>query len=180
MNKYVYSKNTGYKKLDHKYNVNPYYSYKWLSDNKNSLTEEERKELDEYENYINKYNYNKYAMIEGTPVIRHFYGADKPWTTYTQRCFKMPYTPHFEDFWFYAKMTPYFEDLKEKFISRQMYTQPADTTVQTGIEKQKTIETPFYKNSLQRIFSVKNQVNNSKKYKIITIAGAKIKLKLNK
>ena len=179
MNNYVFNHN-GYKHLPHKYNVNPYYSYKWLSENKRTLNEDEIKELREYEAFISKYNYGKYVEIDGKPVIRHFYGPSKPWSCYAQKCFKMPYTPYFEDFWFYAQMTPYFEDIKQRFISIQMYTAPEDKPEKISIpaiQKPVQAEKPFYKNSLQRIFSVKNNILNSKKYKIITIAGVKIKLK---
>ena len=181
MNNYVYNHN-GYKHLPHKYNVNPYYSYKWLSDNKRTLNQDEMQELREYESYIKKYNYEKFIPIDGKPVIRHFYGVDKPWKCYTQRWFTMPYTPYFNDYWFYAQMTPYFEDIKQGYISLQMYTAPADkpeTAVVPEVQKPAQAETPFYKNSLQKIFSVKNNVSNSKKYKIITVAGVKIKLKQN-
>ena len=44
--------NGGYKMLPHKYNVNPYYSYKWLSDNRKALNEQEKSELEEYESYM--------------------------------------------------------------------------------------------------------------------------------
>ena len=186
LNKYAYT-NGGYKELSHKYNVNPYYSYKWLCDNKNFLNSEEKKYHWEFESYIKRYNYYDSIPFEGEPLIRHFFGMDKPWHNYTQRWFYLPYTPHFEDFWFYAKITPYFKQIKQMFISKQMYTDNLDeiiplnqntqTTLQSNTDKSKGNTDKFYKNSLQKIFSVKNQKAGKKKYKIITIAGARIKLK---
>ena len=193
LNKYAYL-NDCYKELGHKYNINPYYSYKWLIENKDSLNKFENKTLSEYEEHIQKHNYYNAIEFEGNPVIRHFFGPEKPWNAYIQNWFVMPYTPHFEDFWFYASMTPYFEEIKQHFINKQMYTlEIQDNSIQniqnSLIEIKELIKTKkkkskkqkkekiFYTNSLQKVFSVKNQKTKKSKHKIITIMGAKIKLK---
>lgn len=121
LNKYAYLNNC-YKQLSHKYNVNPYYSYKWLKNNISKLTGKEKTTLREYEEYINNKDYSQRIDFEGSPVIRHFFGPEKPWNTVTQSWFTIPYTPHFKDFWFYAKITPYFEEIKQRFINEKLRT----------------------------------------------------------
>lgn len=121
LNKYAYL-NHCYKPLPHKYNVNPYYSYKWLKSNERKLTSKEKATLREYEEYIQRNNYSEQIHFEGLPVIRHFFGPEKPWNTVSQDWFTIPYTPHFKDFWFYAKITPYFEEIKQRFINEKLYT----------------------------------------------------------
>ena len=79
--------------------------------------------IDNYKkNYINNKDYSQRIDFEGSPVIRHFFGPEKPWNTVTQSWFTIPYTPHFKDFWFYAKITPYFEEIKQRFINEKLRT----------------------------------------------------------
>jgi lipopolysaccharide biosynthesis glycosyltransferase len=195
LNKYAYINNC-YKILGHKYNINPYFSYKWLLENKNSLNQFENKTLEEYAKHIKKHNYYDIIKPQEKPIIRHFFGPEKPWNAYAQSWFVMPYTPHFEDFWFYASITPYFGEIKQRFINKQMYTQDIqeDNTnliksianevreiIKTENKKKKSkkpkLKKKFYSNSLQKVFSVKNQKTKRSKHKVITIMGAKIKLK---
>ena len=151
LNKYAYL-NHCYKQLPHKYNVNPYYSYKWLKNNESKLTAKEKSTLREYEEYIQRNNYSKRIEFEGDPVIRHFFGPEKPWNTVSQEWFTIPYTPHFKDFWFYAKLTPYFEEIKQRFISEKIRTSIVGEcgcdTIQK--EKQQTAKLKTEKEKLQQ------------------------------
>ena len=56
-------------------------------------------------------------------IIRHFEGPMKPWH-YNERSFSPSFTCNtisFEEFWFYASMTPFFEGLKMKFQSKRFF-----------------------------------------------------------
>lgn len=116
LNKFAYL-NGGYKVLPHKYNVHPYYSYQYLLNNQKKLSLYEKNTLDEIEACLEKYNYKKEIKLNGDPVVRHFFAHEKPWTNVKQVYFPIPIIKHFENFWFYAKMTPYFDDIKYKFLS---------------------------------------------------------------
>jgi lipopolysaccharide biosynthesis glycosyltransferase len=112
--------NGGYKILPHKYNVNPYYSYQYLLKNKNKLNDYEKDTLIEFEKAIKKYRYEEAAKLDDEPVVRHFFGHEKPWNTVKQGYFPLPISANFADFWFYAKMTLYFEQIKNVFLAAKM------------------------------------------------------------
>lgn len=48
-------------------------------------------------------------------VIRHFESSCKPWVTDTYRDGNI--IPNFEDFWFFAEMTPFFAGLQQRFAA---------------------------------------------------------------
>ena len=100
---------------------------------------------------------NYYTGLEN-PKYLHFSGWLKPW--------KDPSTYNADLFWEYAKKTPFYEEIiykNTKFIQVPMPI----------LEKQK-----FYKNFLQRIFSVKNLRTPNKTYKVFTILGIKFKFSM--
>ena len=165
LNKFAYL-NNGYKILQHKYNVGAYYSYLWLK-NQKELSSHEKSSLYEFNRCITANNYKSYINIE-KPFIRHFMAHEKPWLFVASEYFPIPLMDHLKEFWFYTSITPYFEDIKNKFLYKHMV-----------IENKRDIETrhttKLYKNIFQRIFSVKNLYVRSKKFKVITILGIKIK-----
>lgn len=65
-------------------------------------------------------------MFKGIPykkwdcVVRHFEGPMKPWN-YDERIYPdyICNTLNFDEFWFYAEMTPFFQGLKMKFQSKR-------------------------------------------------------------
>lgn len=121
LNKHAFI-NSGYKALAHKFNVNPYYCYQYLLRNKNKLSSYEQDTLKDFEKTLKKYDYWEAAKLEEKPVVRHFFGHEKPWNSVKQTYFPMPITINFEDFWFYAKMTPYFQQIKDDFLMTKMAT----------------------------------------------------------
>ena len=119
LNKFAYI--NGYKVLNHKYNVNPYYSFNWLQKNKKKLSPFELDTLNEYEKSIAEYGFEDMVKLDQRPIFRHFYGRNKPWLCAKDSWFALPVIEHFADFWFYAKLTPFFEDIKKLFLYEHMH-----------------------------------------------------------
>ncbi len=172
LNKYAYL-NHCYKLLSHKYNVNPYYSYKWLKSNENKLTAKEKATLREYEEYIQRNNYSNLIDFEGDPVIRHFFGPEKPWNAVSQEWFTIPYTPHFKDFWFYAKITPYFEEIKQRFINEKLHTPMIEEGSGISREKKKIASLETENKSLRQA-NVRLQKDGDELKKIKASNGYKL------
>ena len=89
----------------------------------------------------------------------HFSSSLKPWQDSTS------YNAHL--FWKYARLTPFYEEM--------VYKNKFGSTTSTSVQDKK-----FYSNFFERIFSLKNLNANNKKFKVITIIGIKIKLKLKR
>ena len=112
--------------------------------------------------HINIYNalpYNimkEYTQAIENPYFLHFTTFLKPW--------QEPSTYNANLFWKYAKMTPFYEEIIYKNTRFQM-------PVPVVMNKK------FYKNFMQRIFSVRNLKTETKIFKVITILGIKIKFK---
>ena len=55
-------------------------------------------------------------------IVRHFEGPMKPWL-YNERIYNdyKCKTLHFDEFWFYAAMTPFYEGLKMRFQSKRFF-----------------------------------------------------------
>ena len=165
LNRFAYL-NKGYKKLPNEFNVCVYYSYKYLKQ-ATELSTYERNALEEYEKCIkNSLSTNCISNIE-TPVIMHFFSKEKPWLRVSSEFLPIPIMAHLKDFWFYASLTPYFEEIKNKFLYQHMIQESQHIT--------QTAEKIFYTNIFQKIFSVKNLYVRSKKFKVITIFGIRIK-----
>lgn len=113
--------NGGYKILPHKYNTHTKYTYQFLKKNEKILSEHDKWTLAQFEKLI-KYNHYEYVLNEtDESVIHHYFGAEKPWFHASSSWFTIPLHEHFEDFWFYAKLTLFFNQIKRGYISKHMY-----------------------------------------------------------
>lgn len=122
LNRFAYT-NGGYQPLPHKYNVQLYHSLQWLRKNKANLSPFETTALNQYEKLISEYGYNEQIKLDGTPIFRHFFGADKPWMRLKGVLYPIPIIENFSDFWFYASMTKFFADIKKQFVSGRLRTE---------------------------------------------------------
>ena len=165
LNKFAYL-NGGYKVLPYKYNVCTYYSYKYLKHSK-KLSVFEEDTLKDYETCLKATGCTAYYNQDEKPVIRHFYGHEKPWLCIGSQNWPIPITENQKDFWFYASLTPYYEDIKKMFLYKH---------VRKSIEIDTDLK-DFYTNMWQRIFSIRNIYIKSKLFKVITICGIRIKIK---
>lgn len=85
-----------YKKLDYKYNLQTNQIF-----NFNGLDKEEQLKLNEAIN---------------NPIIRHFSASEKPWLTNKIKINeKYKKIPNFEDFWYFLKMTQFYEGMLNNF-----------------------------------------------------------------
>lgn len=107
--------------------------------------------------YLTKKEYESYLQSKKSPKLIHFAGYDKPWAK--------PSLPMAENFWKYAKKIPFYEEIIYQNLKIKIDNVPV---------------VKFYKNFLQRLFSIKNLKMPNKTYKVITIFGIKIKFKRNK
>ena len=182
LNRFAYE-NGGYKILPIKYNLHTNYSYEFMKKNAKVLNTYEKWTLDEFKKSVEYYNYKSILKEKDAPVIHHFFGPEKPWFTTSAEGFPIPFHKHFEDFWFYAKMTPYFTQIKRGFIEKHMYIDYTKTPEKDVHESLTAILTSFlvksssvhYANFIEKIISVKN--NKSNTAKVLTILGIRIKFK---
>ena len=166
LNKFAYE-NGGYKRLDLKYNTQGVYIYEYLKRNKKLLLNVDKGILSQFEKSISYFNFEDIEQLKEAPVVHHFYGSEKPWNNV--RIHFSPSIPslnHFSDFWFYAKMTPFFTEIEKGFLEKHMYNV---YDVEEKFDNELTLS--------EKIFSIKNLHNGDKSYKVITILGLKIKFK---
>ncbi len=102
----------------------------------------------------------KYIDDSQNPSIIHYAGGLKPWLNFKEN---LAYV-----WWSYARQTPFYEELLINLININKN------------QKQYIIfnnNVFSYNNRLERIFSIKNMITSTKKYKIITILGFKLKFR---
>ena len=95
LNKYF---DNDYKVLSYKYNLKSgdiYYNEKFKKENKNEFV------ISEIE------------KIKNNPIIKHFNSPDRAWQK--NKSFEETKIKFFEDFWFFAKMTPFYEGMLNNF-----------------------------------------------------------------
>ncbi len=95
----------------------------------------------------NKKALSKFHKDKNNPVIIHWASPYKPWNNKNVK--------HFDDYKKYTKLTPFYNDFKELY---------------------KELNKNARKELVQNLFSIKNQTHKFKKYKVITLAGVKIKI----
>ncbi len=151
LNKFAFE-NGGYKILQHKYNCHPYYSYKYLK-GQDFLSVQEEKTLKDFERNITYFNYESDLEPGENIFIRHFFGSDKPWNSISGTYFPIPITPNLSDFWFYAKLTPYFDEIKRNFLSRQICPQGSNKLLGPLIKEtlKSLVLIPQYEKELSRL-----------------------------
>lgn len=120
--------------------------FKWNMQNGKIKFDEETKKL------IPEEKFNDLKENCENPYIIHYTGGIRPWTN--------PKIPFAEKFWQTARRTPFYEEI--------IY----DNIKSLNPPKKKTKKDSL----LKKIFSVKNEYVDDKKYKIITILGLKIKI----
>lgn len=105
----------GYSKLPCKYNACAQYGFEYIKKyNKNSYLYNSFTEAIKHLDYE-----DKDTNIPEDVCIIHWCGAQKPWKDISQSFFGNPVLPKFTEFWFYAKMTKYFNELKYNFLAKR-------------------------------------------------------------
>lgn len=117
LNHFAYN-NGGYKVLAHKYNCHSVFSYNYLK-NKLELSPKEKATLEDFEKSIRFFHFEADVTLSDGICIHHFWGgSEKPWNTTKGGYYPNSRITHFDEFWFYAKLTPYYDDLRINFLNR--------------------------------------------------------------
>lgn len=132
LNKFAYE-NGGYQVLPLKYNTHTDYTYKFLKKNFKILSNPDKCTLDEFNKHLEFSKFDEKLLEYKKPVIHHFFGHEKPWLYASAAHFPIAFHEHFEDFWFYAKHSMFFEKIKRMFIVKHMYV---DYSMYTCCSKQ--------------------------------------------
>lgn len=129
-----------------------YIDNKWNVENNLMIDSENELDIQLPQNF-----YKKYIEAINEPKFLHFSGTKKPW--------QYPDSYNSDLFWQYARKTLFYEEI----IYKNTRTIISPITI--------IKESKFYKNFIQRIFSIKNLQIANKKFKVFTILGIKIKFK---
>jgi lipopolysaccharide biosynthesis glycosyltransferase len=90
-------------------------------------------------NYFFNVDKVEYARLARNALIRHFESSKKPWLTDT--AFNGKSLENFQDFWFFAAMTPFYAGLQQQFtanmIKKTFLLQSMSTTGETQSSKRK-------------------------------------------
>jgi lipopolysaccharide biosynthesis glycosyltransferase len=112
--------------------------------------------------YTDEYVENEWKHL----VIRHFSGSDKPWKT-LRNVYNGQILKNYYAFWFYAKMTPFYEGIQNKLL---FLCQSQNITA----EKRKIKYKLFHCIPLLTVH-IKNNVRRYKLFGFIPFLKAKIK-----
>ncbi len=165
LNRFAYL-NGGYKRLEARFNCNLRHSFNWLQNNRYSLSKKDTKLLKEFEDNLVKNNFENDISLEKGIIFRHFAGSEKPWRFASYILYPMPYMVNFEDFWFYASLTSFFEEIKLDFLMKKM-------------RPHYVWQDDFYDNTKEKIFSIKKLKVGNKHYNVLTVFGIRMRFKIN-
>ncbi len=157
----------GYRKLEMRFNTCVYDCYSWFKNNKLKLNKKEAKMFKSVETNIKANNFEKKINIDKGIIFRHYAGTEKPWnTTALKSYYEFPYISNFSDFWFYASLTSFYEEIKDNFVNAKMhpYYEWQDD---------------FYDSTKEKIFSIKKLKVGNKHYSVLTIFGIRMRFKTN-
>ena len=110
--------------------------------------------------------YNEYIKAYNNPKIIHYCDGIKPWN--------LPYLSKAEIWWQYARKTKYYEEILFRMVQNERYWDMKSNPIQ--YKDILNIQNNKRKNIFDYVFSIEK----NEQYKIITILGIKITLKINK